>query len=144
MKVLTLFFLVPDTVPSLVDSLFWTCNCSVYTGMSVHATSCWSVWASATPNPMWTLFHILFSSKLKSRLFSSVFLTKLLMQPAVSSRKSFDTSFDWKCLPLYLDLLPSLGGELCMVGIPRVLFEIIHLTALCFVSASCSICIIWF
>jgi hypothetical protein len=40
MKVSTLFFLVPDTVPSLVDSLFWTCNHSVYTGMSVHATSC--------------------------------------------------------------------------------------------------------
>jgi hypothetical protein len=37
---LSVFFLVPDTVPSLVDSLFWTCNRSVCTGMSVHATSC--------------------------------------------------------------------------------------------------------
>ncbi|KAH9536407.1 hypothetical protein CY35_17G106600 [Sphagnum magellanicum] len=34
--------LVPQKlqVPSLVDSLFWTCNRSVCTGMSVHATSC--------------------------------------------------------------------------------------------------------
>jgi hypothetical protein len=70
----SVFFLVPDTVPSLVDLLFWTCNHSVYTGMSVHATSCWSVWAPATPIPCGQPFILCFHKKWRVTFLAVFFL----------------------------------------------------------------------